>query len=290
MQRLRTYFPLIGLSVIWGLAFVAIKRADYVLSPVNLALLRWFVSSAAYALLLLFIGRPKAPFDRRDLPRLLLVSFANVPLYHVALNFGETTVSSGLAGLLISTAPVFVAIFSSYSLQERISSSVVTALFVAICGAAILSAENFSGSGFVGPAEIMVSAFAYALFTVASKPLVLKYGPLHTAIWAGISGTLMLLPLTTKSLFVQAEHLSTVGWFSVLYLALLSTVAGYSIFYTLVSRRAVSRLTIQLYLVPVVSVIGGAALLDESITPYTILGGAFLLTAVALATRPAKKQ
>ncbi len=79
--------------------------------------------------------------------------------------------------------------------------------------------------------------------------------------------------------------LSLGGWVSVLFLSLLSTVAGYLMFYALVSRSAVSRLGIQMYLIPVVSVIGGILLLQEGLNVFTIVGGAILLFSVALATK-----
>ena len=74
-----------------------------------------------------------------------------------------------------------------------------------------------------------------------------------------------------------------------LYLSLLSTVAGYSMFYTLVGRVGVSRLMIQLYLAPVVSVVGGVLLLGETVTTDTMLGGALMLLAVWLATTRRKR-
>jgi drug/metabolite transporter (DMT)-like permease len=71
---------------------------------------------------------------------------------------------------------------------------------------------------------------------------------------------------------------------SVPYLALLSAVFGHLLFYTPVSRGAVSRLSIRLYLVPVVSVIGGALLLNEGLTPSVVVGGGPMLVAVAVST------
>ena len=59
-KSITAYSGLLILSVIWGLAFVAIKEADTELSPVNLALLRWLVASVPFLILLPLIGRPKA--------------------------------------------------------------------------------------------------------------------------------------------------------------------------------------------------------------------------------------
>src|SRR5579884_246201 len=233
----RSYALLIVLSIIWGIAFVAIRVADFELSPVNLALLRWLVASAGYLAILPFVGRLKTRFERKDLSRLLIVSFANVPAYHLSLNFGETSVSSGLAGLLVSLGPVFIVLLSRISLKEEIGRTLVVALVIASFGAALLSIQDLSGGGSIfGPLEVVVTALSYAVF-------------------------------------------------SVLYLSLLSTVIGYSMFYILLSRGTVSRLSVQLYLVPVVSVIGGMVLLGEKVTAFTVLGGGIMLFAVALATR-----
>ncbi len=75
------------------------------------------------------------------------------------------------------------------------------------------------------------------------------------------------------------------GWVSVLFLSLLSTVAGYLMFYALVSRSAVSKVGIQMYRIPFVSVVGGILLLQEGLNSYTLAGGAVLLVAVAIATK-----
>ncbi len=288
----RSYALLIVLSIIWGIAFVAIRVADFELSPVNLALLRWLVASAGYLAILPFVGRLKTRFERKDLSRLLIVSFANVPAYHLSLNFGETSVSSGLAGLLVSLGPVFIVLLSRISLKEEIGRTLVVALVIASFGAVLLSIQDLSGGGSIfGPLEVVVTALFYAVFSVLSKPLVEKYGALPVAIRAGIIGTLMLLPLLFTGNFEnQVSSLSVAGWVSVLYLSLLSTVIGYSMFYILLSRGAVSRLSVQLYLVPVVSVIGGIVLLGEKVTAFTVLGGGIMLFAVALATRSRSGQ
>jgi drug/metabolite transporter (DMT)-like permease len=266
------------LSIIWGLAFVAIKIADTVLTPVNLALLRWIIAAVLFLGLLPLIGRPKTKFEWRD---------ANVVGYHISLNYAETTISAGLSGLLITFGPVFVVILSVLLLNEKAGTKVVLALLLAICGAAVLSIGSVSPtdlSSFFGPLGVILAALSYAIFSVLAKPLVHKYGSAPTTISAGLLGTAMMLPLLSTNFIGQVESLPLQGWISVLYLSVLSTVLGYMLYYTLVSRKAVSKLSIQLYLAPIVSVVGGVLLLGESITTFTVLGGALMLGAVALAT------
>jgi drug/metabolite transporter (DMT)-like permease len=285
------YALLVLLSIIWGIAFVAIRRADFQLSFVNLTLLRWFIASAGFLVIAPFLAKPKVKFEKRDLPTLILVSFANVVGYHLSLNYAEKTVSSGLAGLLISLGPVFVVLLSAVTLKEKIGMKIVLALALALTGALVLSFGDLStGSGLGGPELVVVSALCYSVFAVLGKPLVGKYGALSIAVWAGLIGTAMLLPLVSVSFLNQVAELSVVGWLSVVYLAILSTVIGYSLFYTLLSRGAVSRVSIQLYLVPIVSVVGGALLLSEQVTAFTVVGGAALLVSVGLATSGSRRS
>ncbi|HUK28185.1 MAG TPA: EamA family transporter [Candidatus Acidoferrales bacterium] len=282
------YSGLMLLSVIWGLAFVAIKEADEVLSPVNLALLRWIVASFLFLALLPIIGRAKSKLERKDLPRLLVVAFSNVVGYHISLNYAETSISAGLSGLLISFGPVFIVLLSVLLLNEKAGRKVLVALVLAIVGALILSVGSISLSDFAslyGPVEVALSALFYAMFSVLGKPLVSKYGSAPTTIWAGVLGTAMMLPLLSTSFISQVESMPLNGWISVLYLSILSTVLGYTLFYTLIRHKAVSTISIQLYLAPIVSVVGGVILLGESVTTFTVIGGALMLAAVALATK-----
>ena len=294
LKRATAYLVLVTLSTIWGVAFVAIRVADFQLSPVNLALVRWLIAGVLFLSLAPIIARPKASFRRSDIPRLLVVAFANVIGYHISLNFAETSTSAGLAGLLISISPVFVVMLSMLFLNERADSRVVVALVLAISGALVLSVDSPSLNGvpsLAGPVEVVLAAAFYALFGVLGKPLVQRYGAASTTVWSGLIGTTMMLPLLSGSLVSQLRSLSTDGWLSVLYLSVVSTVLGYLLFYTLVGKGAVSRVSIQLYLVPVVSVVSGALILGEQLTVLTLVGGGLMLASVGLVTgRKARKQ
>ena len=276
---------LIVLSIIWGLAFVAIRRAVVELSPVNLTILRWSIVSTGFLALAPFIGRPKKSIKKEHVPRFLLVSLMSVCGYHLSLNYGETIISAGLAGLLVSIEPIFVVILAVIFLKEKIGGRVIVAIALAVAGAFVLSVgADLSFTQITGPLAVIFSAFSFAAYSVGSKPLVEEYGALPVAVWAAVIGTLFLLPLLSWNFVTEVQALSPGGWLSVLFLAILSTIFANMILYSLVGSRAVSRLSVQLYLIPVVSVIGGVLLLGESLTVTTIIGAALLLSATTLVT------
>lgn len=283
-----TYGGLSVLSVIWGLAFVAIRQADLELTFVNLAIARWLITAVIFLALIPVIGKTKTKFERKDVPRLLVVGFANVVGYHLFLNYAETTISAGLSSLLIALGPVFIVVLSFFLLHEKSGKKVVLALLLALLGIFILSVGSLSESdlgSFAGVVSAALGGLCYAIFTVGGKPLVQKYGSAPTTIYAGLVGTAMILPLLSQGFFAQMGALDSSGWIAVVYLGVLSSALGYLLFYALLSRKAVSSLSIQLYLIPVVALIGGLVLLNEPVTLSTVVGGALVLAAVGLATK-----
>ncbi|MGA2664756.1 MAG: DMT family transporter [Nitrososphaerales archaeon] len=283
-SRAATYVLLASLSVIWGLGFVAIRVADFGLSPTSLALVRWLIASVGFLAMLPFT-KAKTRFEGRDLPRLLLIALANIAGYNISLNYAEKSISSGLAGILVSLGPVFMIVLSSLTLKERIGRRLVLALVLALAGTVLLSVSDLgvNGSLILGSGEAVLSALFYAVFTVASKPLVEKYGALRVVIWASVIGTVFLLPFASGGFVGQVSALSSEGWLALLYLSILSSVVGYSVYYTLVGRGPISGLSVQLYLIPIVSVIGGVLILQERVTVLIVVGAAVTLSAIALA-------
>ncbi len=279
------YGVLVTLSLIWGVAFVGIKVLEPMLTPINLTLLRWFIAGAGFLVLLPAFGRPKMQIGRRDIPRLLLVSFANVVAYHLTINYSESSIGAGLETLLVAMGPIFIVILSTVFLKEKHGRAIHLAIILALAGALILffGTLKTEGSGTIpGILEGIGTALSYATFAVFAKPLLPKFGARAFTIWVGLIGTAMLLPLVSGSFISQVSHLPSNGWLAILYLSLLSTVFGYMLFYTMIERGGVAKVSVQLYLIPVVGIVSGAIILGESVTVFTIVGGAAMLIAVAL--------
>src|SRR2546425_13323809 len=164
-SRIFTNSLVVILGVTWGLAFVAIRTADFQLSPINLTVLRWLIASAGFLALAPFFGRPKQPVQRHHIPRILVVSLASVVGYHLSLNYAETIVSAGLAGLLISLGPIFIVGLLGLFLQEKIGERLTFALAAAMTGAVVLSLNAWLGfQGKNGALAVVFFCFMYLVF------------------------------------------------------------------------------------------------------------------------------
>src|SRR5438309_4706093 len=160
---------------IWASAFVAIRaalRGGY--GPIELATLRYGTASVLLAIWSMFRGL-RVP-ERRDWLRLAICSLVGLVLYAVLVNTGEVRVSAGMASFVISTVPIFTAIFAALFTAERMRRLGWLGLAISLSGTALLSFGAGSKFGFETSVLILIAAaIAQATQFVMQKPLVLRY-------------------------------------------------------------------------------------------------------------------
>ena len=78
------------------------------------------------------------------------------------------------------------------------------------------------------------------------------------------------------------SRFTPVVWLAVIYLALVMTALGYSIWYQLLGKYPVNQVMPFLLLLPVTTVMGGVILLGEELTPQIAVGGILAITGVAI--------
>ena len=112
-----TLFLIVCLS--WGTTWLGIKIAVESVPPLTAAGLRFLI---AFPLFLSFAVLRKEPllFPRQSRWFFLFVTLSYFSLPYYLLNYGELHVSSGLTALLFSCMPVFILVFSSLFLREKI--------------------------------------------------------------------------------------------------------------------------------------------------------------------------
>lgn len=271
----------LGLTIlVWASAFSGIRAGLEAYAPGQVALLRLLVASAALALYAVWVrmGMPEA----RDLPVIALGGLLAFAVYHVALNYGELTVSSGPAAVLVNTAPIFTALLASAFLGERLGSWGWAGLLVSFFGAALIGLGEGGGLRLApGTFLILTSAVAVSVYIVVQKPYLRKYGPLAFttyAVWAGTLFTLIFVPGLPEAV-IEAPLETTL---SVVYLGLFPTALAYVAYAYALSRLPASRGASFLYLVAPVAFVVGWVWLGEVPTPLSVVGGVIVLAGVVI--------
>lgn len=282
----RTEAPALAAGLVtvtlWGSSFVAIRDAGQTLSPGSLALGRLLVSLVVLGAAAL-IWREPLP-GRRDLLRIAAFGVLFLGVYSVTLNEAERRVDAGTAAMLINTGPILIALLAGIFLGEGFPRRLFAGCAVAFSGCVLIGlASSRSGSrAGLGIALLLVAASAYAAAVVLQKPVLARASPLQVT-WLGCAaGAVVCLPFA-PGLVAELDDAGATAVAWMLYLGVAPTALGFATWAYALRRTSAGRLASLAYLIPVVAILLGWALLGETPPWLAAVGGALCLAGVVLA-------
>ena len=264
--------------IFWASSFVGIRAAITDFSPIEIAVLRFIVSSIA--LLLIIISKKTILPKKEHLLRFVqlgFVLFAN----HITLNYGIRTITAGETTLIVSTSQIFQVLLAYLFLKENISGRFLIGLLFCFLGVSIIAFQKSIGVSFnLGVVLVLIAAVTNAAFFVLQKPLLKMYRPLEVVSYSTWITTLFLLPLGGSAIkSLSMAGLSSI--FSVVYIGIVSVIA-HICWSKVLSKIDASKAAIFLYTVPVMTIVIGFLWLRELPSLISCLGGAIILGGVIL--------
>lgn len=283
MNKLRdtTFLSYLFTIILWGSAFPMIKIALNDFSAESLSASRLILATI---ILLPFVIIKKLPTpELRDIPIIFILGFCGFVIYHTALNFGETLVSAGISGILVSTTPIFSSALAYIFLKEHFSKWNWLSSLVAFIGISIISIskDDYTTINILGVFIILLASFSESLYFTFQKKYIEKYGFIAFTLYTIMASSPFMLIFIPE--IINDIHGATfTSIVSVLYLAIFPTIIPYVLLAYIVKSVGVSDATMSLYLTPIVSLLLSYLLLDELPTTLAIIGGLITLLGVSL--------
>ncbi|HEY0753885.1 MAG TPA: DMT family transporter [Ktedonobacteraceae bacterium] len=273
----------------WGLAPVANRYLLRSLSPPHLVVGRFVVASLFFVPLILRMR--KQHWSRADLLRAIFCGFASILGYNVAVTYGLEWVSAGMGGLLVATAPLWIALFSRVVEREPLHWTGLVGLALSLGGVATLIGwtallPEHKATLFWGMGLVLFASMMWAMYTVAVRPLSSRYGAPVSTGFTTIVGTLPLVFLWDPHLLPAFVQLREGDWFAFALLAFGSTVVATMLWNYGVTRLPSTQAGIFLNLLPVVSMGGGSLFLGEHISLNMLLSGVIIVAGVVVTQVP----
>lgn len=283
MNKLRdtTFLSYLFTIILWGSAFPMIKIALNDFSAESLSAFRLILATI---ILLPFVIIKKLPTpELRDIPVIFILGFCGFVIYHTALNFGETLISAGISGILVSTTPIFSSALAYIFLKEHFSKWNWLSSLVAFIGISIISIskDDYTTINVLGVLIILLASFSESLYFTFQKKYIEKYGFIAFTLYTIMASSPFMLIFIPE--IINDIHGATfTSIVSVLYLAIFPTIIPYVLLAYIVKSVGVSDATMSLYLTPIVSLLLSYLFLDELPTTLAIIGRIITLLGVSL--------
>jgi O-acetylserine/cysteine efflux transporter len=266
----------IFVAVIWGMGFTFAKAAIAHFPPILLMALRFTLT----ALVLVWFVRP---------PWQLLGKIFWIALVSAAIQYSLTF--TGLKGLDASTASLVVqlevpfgALVAWIVFRDRLGWRRAFGMLLAFIGVTLIAGEPRYEDNLTSILLVVGGAFTWAVGQIMIKTLGVVGGftlIAWMAMWA--APQLFVASWLFEDGQMEAiENAPPIVWMTVVYLGLVMTALGYAIWYQLLARHDVNQVMPFLLLLPVTAVAGGVLFLGETLTLYTVAGGALAIGGVAI--------
>lgn len=285
---------LLTLATIWSSSFGFIKVAVESIPPMTVTAGRLVLAAAVIGAYARLRGHrfPDAPGLWR---KFFLIGLFGNALPFTLIGWGEETIDSGLAAILMAVMPIATLLLAHFFAEgERMNPARIAGVALGFAGVLVLIGPNALrglGGEAIRQSAVAGGAVCYAIATVIARRLPNMATSLSSA-GALIAAVAFALPMSL--VFDRPWTLSPTpeSVVSVVMLGLFPTALAYIIYFTILRRTGANFIALNNYLIPCLGVMWGIIFLDEVLHWRAILALGIILAGVAvtrIGMRPDKR-
>jgi drug/metabolite transporter (DMT)-like permease len=283
----RTLWLFLLLGFLWGVPYLFIKVAvdpDSGLSPAMVVFGRVFIG--ALILIPLALREKTLGIAMRGIKYVALYALMEMIGPWILIGTAEQSISSGLAGLLVASVPIWSTLITWYYgdktvLQPRRLAGMLIGFFGVFL---LVGIESVTGaSNPLAIFMVLVASFFYAFAVIAvSRNLPGVSGVAVNAVAMAITAVVYL-----PFVFITWPDHQIAGrsFGAVAALGILSTGIAFGIFFSILHEMGPTRVSLVTYLNTACAVVLGVIILSEPLTPGIIVGLPLVLFGSFLASR-----
>lgn len=275
---------LVVLWFVWGTSWPAMRIVFIELPVWQFRAVTCGVAGLALLLLGMVQGPGRWKVPRAAWPRLIVCAFLNMTCWHVLVGFGLGLIGAGHAAIVCYTLPVWTALLAGLFFGERITARVFFALLLGMAGVAVLLSSDFESLGTepLGFAFVLGAAVTWGGGTLVFKNHAWDTDMSALAGWQlliGLAPIAVIALLTEDFVLHKASNQAVLAG---LYVLVIGLIAGYALWFRVVSRMPATIASIGALMIPVIGVGSAAIMLGEPFGLREGLALVLVLSAIAL--------
>jgi drug/metabolite transporter (DMT)-like permease len=292
---------LLLMAVIWGTNYAIIKHAFREIDPQAFNAIRMIVASTVFVVIMLAVrSRPAgrraegsfgsifytpSPISGRDWLALAALGLVGQGLYQYLFVGGLAATSVSNAALILAFTPVLIAMVSVAIGEERVTAVHWLGALLSLGGIYLVVGRGMSvsGSSLRGDLTMFAAVCCWAIYTMGSRPLMIRHSPVAVSGLSMAIGTAFYLPAVSSHIrAVRWGAVSAGTWVAAVYSALFALCLSYTIWYAAVREIGSARTSAYSNVVPIVAMAAAVIFLGEPLDLRKVAGTAAVLVGVAL--------
>ena len=261
--------------ITWGLGFTLAKIGMEQFSALLIMTIRFGIAG------LILVWFTKPPWGH--MREIFVVALIGSTIQYGLTYNGLKGIDASTAAILVQLEGPILAIMGAFLLKEKLGITRALGMGLAFIGVLIIVGEPRLDGHLDSVILLIAGSAVWAVAQIMISRLKNLSGITILA-WVAIMATPQMFVaslLIEDGQWLAITTASFIDWSIILYLALIMTVLGYSVWYHLLSSVDVSKVSPFLMLLPITSIIAGIVLLDEKLTSSMILGGLLIMSGVA---------
>ena len=274
------------LCLIWGSTWLGIRIGLDSLTPLISSGFRFIVASIGILVLMRMRGLT-LQINKLAIKLYLIMGIFSFIIAFGLVYWAEQYVPSGLASVLFAVYPFFVALFSFIFIpDEKVGLLKTIGIILGFIGIVVIFSDSFGADlslNVLGMLAIVLSGIIQAAIAVLIKkegkflnPLSMNFIPM---LIAGIGLTILGLLFEGWSI-IKFDIKAII---SILYLSIFGSIVTFTSFYWLMKRVSVVILSLIAFITPIVALILGWIVYNETLTKQNIIGAIIVLISLLIA-------
>ncbi|MGH2933771.1 MAG: DMT family transporter [Gaiellaceae bacterium] len=287
LETRAAYVSLLVGMVAFGGTWPAGKVAAEHIAPATVATARFAAAAALLWLWARLSGRPVRLPALADLGLIAVLGFTVVFAYNLFFLYGLRHAPAADGSVLVpGLIPIVTTLLTWRFFDERPSRRAGIGLAVALAGLVVVAdpAGGVASGRLAGDGLFVGASCAWAVYTLAGRAAIARFGSVNANVYATAAGALMLVPLSFfGGGWTGAAKAPASAWGGVAYLAVGGTVLGFVLFYEGVRLIGAARASSFALLVPIFGVVSSVLVLGEHLRVSLAAGGVAVLAGLWIA-------